>query len=452
MSTRWETQRRAAVALLAFIVVAFGLGLAVSLAPPSDGAEEATSSAGVGQRSLEAARANLERVFGDGVDLVAEDEDEAEKLLSEAYRELETAERAGISARTIGPLRAEVMAGLDRIYRVVTVEDNVVFTFDPAVAGELDLGVLVRGPDLGPYLINRPTNTVWRVDLKAALPTVVFHEGLDVGGVLTAAPRFLGVGGPDLLILDASNALWQWRPTDEVGGGTLARVNVNGAAEWGPDVIGIGTYLRDATQGLYNLYVIDPSLEQIRWYSPAAAGSGFPAPANNWLNAARDVSGVTSMYIDGDIYLSSAGQVERFSAGQIDGWQPVDPGDLLLRDAPRYTALASTTGRREGPIYAYDEANDRVIAFEKSDVDGTFIEQYRLAEGNANMADLRSMYVAQGSEGPPTLVWITATAIHFSRLAPAEVPPPSDSPVPGSAAPITPSGPPAASAPAAVAP
>ena len=59
---------------------------------------------------------------------------------------------------------------------------------------------------------------------------------------------------------------------------------------WGDDVIGIGTFLRDAGRsGLYNLYVVDPSEQQIQAYSPAADGGGFPAKPTGWLATARDV-------------------------------------------------------------------------------------------------------------------------------------------------------------------
>ena len=58
---------------------------------------------------------------------------------------------------------------------------------------------------------------------------------------------------------------------------------------WGDDIRGIGTFLRDASAGLYNLYVIDPSEEQILAYSAAKDGSGFPADPSKRLAVARDM-------------------------------------------------------------------------------------------------------------------------------------------------------------------
>jgi hypothetical protein len=309
---------------------------------------------------------------------------------------------------------------------------------------------MIQGPDGEPYVLDSARNTVWRINLAARDAARVIREGTEAAGAVAAAPRLLAAGGPDLLILDASNVLWRWRPADATGQGTTTRVRVNGAAEWGNDVVAIGTYLRDADRGLYNLYVVDPSLEQIRRYSPAADGGGFPAAASDWLNSTRDVAGVTAMYIDGDVYLASEGEATRFSDGTPGAWEPEPPGDELLRDPPEYRYLASASGRREGRIYAFDPQNDRVLAFDKGATDGSFVEQYRLAEGNDGWADMRGMYVVQGEEDALSLVWCTATQIHVSRLAPipdAAAPSPGASGVPGESGPPASAPPPAASIP-----
>ncbi|HVL53193.1 MAG TPA: hypothetical protein VM344_02930 [Vitreimonas sp.] len=447
ISARRETQRRAAVALLAFIVVAFGLGLAIFMAPRGADPGEVISSVSAGQRALDTAKANLARVFGPGVDLVERNPEQAHGLLTDAYAELDKAEQAGIAARTIRPIREDIVAGLDRLYRMVTVEDRVVFEFDPSLETAVDLVATVRGPEGVPYVLDRANKAVWRANLRERQATLVIREGTEAAGRVAAEPKFLTVGGPDVLILDANNVLWRWRPASDEGRGTLTVVRVTGAAEWGDDIVAIGTYLRDAERGLYNLYLIDPSLEQIRSYSPAADGGGFPAAANNWLNSQRDVSDVTGLYIDGDIYLADGGGVTRFSAGTADGWKPADPGDDLLRDKPAYRSLTSITPRREGRIYLHDPDNQRILAFDKSDRNGAFLEQYRLPAGNEAWADLRSMYVVLGiDDAPPTIVWIDKDRIHFSRLTAVSVEP---SPAPRSPAPTNE---PTASAPAAAAP
>jgi hypothetical protein len=129
---------------------------------------------------------------------------------------------------------------------------------------------------------------------------------------------------------------------------------------------------------------------------------------------------MTSIYIDGDIFVTEDGKVVRMASGNTDRWAAGDPGDTLLREAPRYTLIASAGERRAGVLYAYDAANGRVLAFDKAT--GTFIEQYRLAGGQSGWDSLRAMYVVPDPEddGPPSLYWIGRNALHRALLAPIE--------------------------------
>jgi hypothetical protein len=213
----------------------------------------------------------------------------------------------------------------------------------------------------------------------------------------------MAVGGPDVLVLDAKNVLWRWRPADKKGKGTLTRVKVSGATSWGADVRGIGTFIRKADAGLYNLYVVDPSSRQVLRYSPAADGSGYPAAATDYLATAQSVDEVTSLSIDGDVFLVDAGRIERFVGGRAGDWSTGDPGDALLRPAPSYRLVATSSPVREGLLYGYDPASARVLAFEKAS--GQFREQYRLVGGDPAWNDVRGMVVILGKEGDPSLLW-----------------------------------------------
>jgi hypothetical protein len=186
---------------------------------------------------------------------------------------------------------------------------------------------------------------------------------------------------------------------------------VAGSAEWGDDIPAVGTFIRDADANLYNLYVVNPSEQQILAYAPAADGSGYPTSPNDRLSAPRDLSHVTDMYIDGDIWIVDGGQIKRVVNLKIDDWEAASPGDDVLRGKPSYRSIASAATRREGTIYAYDPTNQRVVAFSK--LNGTFQQQYRLAGGDTGWQDLRSWYVEQGLGGEPdALVWISKDTIH----------------------------------------
>ena len=203
------------------------------------------------------------------------------------------------------------------------------------------------------------------------------REGRKAGGTTVATPRFLAVGGRDLLILDAKNVLWRWRASNDAGKGTLNKVNVNGATQWGDDITAIGTYLRDVERGLANLYVVDPSEQQIRVYFAALDGSGFPAKATGWLATARDVAEMTAMYIDGDMFVVEGGVLERFASGKSDGWEPKELPDGLLREQPAASLVAGQGDRREGTVFTYDREHARLVEYDKAS--GDYLGQYRLA-------------------------------------------------------------------------
>ena len=205
---------------------------------------------------------------------------------------------------------------------------------------------------------------------------VIAHQGGVVRGLKMDIPEFITEGGPDLLILDAKNVLWRWRPADSTGRGTIVRVIVRNSSSWGNDIRGIGTFLRNANQGLYNLYVVDPSQRNIIVYTPALDGS-FPASSTGRLLNPQDVSTVSSMLIDGDIYVTQNGTLIRFIDGAAQGWKAGDPGDEILRAAPQYTLITTATARDTGLVYGYDQPNQRVVAIDKAT--GNIVEQYRLA-------------------------------------------------------------------------
>jgi hypothetical protein len=433
LSARRESQRRAAVALLAFVVVATSLGVGIYVFG-GQGPKEAITSVTAGERALRDAREAIAEVFGPGVDLVEDDPPRALALLSAAYASLDDAAAAGVSAATIRPLRAEVVAGLDELYGVRPVAWNLLYAFpplDPATSTASDIGNVIEGPDGAPYVLDRGTASVWRIDLATGSAALIYRLGTNTAGAVEGAPKFIATGGPDLLILDDQNVLWRWRPSDAAGAGTTTRVRVNGSASWGDDIRDIGTYLRRADAGLYNLYIVDPSEQQILAYSPAADGSGFPARPTGRLAARRSVDTMTSLYIDGDIFVIENGVIERFVSGNSGGWEATDPDDILLRRAPTYTRIASGSGRREGQLYAYDPSNRRVVAFDKAT--GDYVEQYRLAGGDPAWADMRGMFVRPGLEGDPAvLYWAGPEGLYESVLVavpdvPAATPSPSAS-------------------------
>ena len=93
--------------------------------------------------------------------------------------------------------------------------------------------------------------------------------------------------------------------------------------------------------------------------------------------------------------------------------------------------MAGQGERRKGTVFTYDRENARLIEYDKAS--GDYLRQYRLAGGDDGWEDIRGMYVLPGvEEGPPTVVWVSATALHQALLEP--VPDGSASPSPAGSA------------------
>jgi hypothetical protein len=304
------------------------------------------------------------------------------------------------------------------------------YTFTPK-EGEppLDLRHVVRGPDGATYVIETTRQAVYRIDLKERTASAIFRAGDNKAGATVSIPKLLAVGGRDLLMLDSKNVMWRWRAADNEGKGTVTRVRIAGATDWGDDILAIGTFVRLASEGLYNLYVVDQSEEQILAYSPSRDGSGFPARPADWLATTRDIRSMRSLHIDGDLFTVEDGTIMRFVSGKSDGWEPTGPGDTLLRPEPVISVLTGRGDRRAGSVYGYDRRNNRIIELDKAE--GAFRAQYRLAGNIDGWEDIRGMYIAppEEAEAPTVLVWISRDSVHQVVLEPVEdVAPPSPSP------------------------
>ena len=418
LASRRETQRRAAVALLAFLIVFGGLGLGVWAFAPGGTGTQAISSIDAGQHALELIRTNLNEVTGPGVDLIEAEPEQAEELLTQAYEQLSVASSNGIRAATLDPLREQTIAGLDRLYGVIPVATESLFTFKPKEdKPPIDLTGVVRGPDGATFVLDASTKTVWRVDLKNKKATAAVKAGQKARGGTVATPRLIAVGLRDLLVLDSKNQLWRWRAANKDGKGTVTEIRVQGSSSWGDDILALGTFERIASEGLYNLYVVDPSDEQILAYSPARDGSGFPGKPTKWLSTTRATNTMSALHIDGDLFTIENGGITRFVSGKNDGWEGATPDDTLLRSAPSYTLLAGGGERRNGAVYGYDRRNERIVAVDKAD--GHYLAQYRLADDADGWEDMRGFYVVppgEDADAPPQIVWISRNGVNQATL------------------------------------
>jgi hypothetical protein len=422
-TTKRETQRRAALAILAAIglVAVLGVGLWYWRPLRSDTPIDQVNQ---GEAALADAIDSANKVFG-ADDLIHSDPVQAKTLLRDAWSSLAIARSANVDATTISQLDAQLRVGLDELYATTKISATQLYT---APAGA-KVTALTQGPDDAAYAI--VGDTVVRVDPATGASTTVIHTGDGPGGI--AAPRLLARGGPDLLIVDVNGGLWRWRPS-----GALGQIRLSGDQTWDATVVNIQTFLINPDQGLYRIYVPYPKTAQILRYDPTADGGGFAAPAPYFISESVDVASFRELYVDGDVYAVPADNLEQYFSGRQTPFSldpPPDDGDL--RPGHDYALLAATGVRGDGNLYVWDKLWSRILVYDKGA--GAYSTQFLAADGTQPLTDLTGAYVIdRGHTQPPLMVFTTSSGLFTVELGAASTPSPSPSPTPSASATIPP--------------
>ena len=412
-TSRRETQRRAAIALLSFLTVICVLGVGLWYwGGPLRGRENPVDQVSVGEGAFRAAQQKVDQVTGPR-DLLSSDPTAAQALLREAWADLERAAQADVDPAALAELRAEVSAGLDELYEAHRVESVQLY----AAPDGTEISGLTAGPDEAAYVI--VDRSVVRIDRATGQSATIVQSGEGPGAGMDA-PALLSTGGPDLLIVDAGGALWRWRPSDDQGAGTLGLMQVSGEQQWGPDVVDIGTFLINPDQGLYRLYVPHPASSQILRYDPAADGSWPTPPTPYFVGEEEPVADFRQLLIDGDVYALTEEALLRYFGGRLTTFElglPPDAGDI--RPGRDYRRLGHTGTRGTGLLLVWDAMHGRVLVYDKAD--GAYVEQFLAAEGGPSFADVRGMYVLdRGEAEPPLLIWAGPEGLYQTELLPEE--------------------------------
>ncbi|MEO7117536.1 MAG: hypothetical protein ABIZ34_01045 [Candidatus Limnocylindrales bacterium] len=423
--SRRESQRRAAIAFLAFLTVVLALVLFLRFVPrgsESPPVEQVTS----GDAALLEARNLTDTVEND--DLIVSAPERALDLLRKAWADLKIAEEKGIPAADITPERARVSTGLDSLYGTQHLRATIVASLSSGDQPP-DPEDMVLGPDGVAYVVDRSdaARNIQRVDPETGARVVVVRPG-DGGGEGIGTPRLLAVGGPDLFIIDIRGNLWRWRPSDSTGRGTLGQINVAGDVEWGTRIIDFGTFPQATGGELYNLYVVDPDGQQILKYQPTLDGSGYLEPTNYLSTDNEDVASFRQLYIDGSLFALTGDNVIRHVAGQVRPYElDTPPDEPDLRPGHEYLAFDGTGVQDTGRLYVWDTSHARLLIYDKSD--GAFLEQWVAAPGT-DLSDVRGFYVVEDDvtpdpsptgittppTTPPTVVWLTSDSVMQSQL------------------------------------
>jgi hypothetical protein len=421
-SAQLEGRRRIAYAAIGLLLVFAVVGTTVAVLA-NGRQDDPVTRIQQGQSAYDQIQSNLDRLFGDRRDMLTTDPDQAGVLLKESYSLLTVAKQNGYKDEELAESKAKILAGLNRYYHVLVVDPAIVLSFDRD-----ELTAMVRGPDGCAYVLDRTADTLYRVDLAARTRAPVFFKGMDVSASKVGTPLLLATAAQDVLLLDDSNTMWKWRPaiSDTTGKGVQTKVRIDDSVNWGGEIRGFAAWITKPELGLYAVYIVDPTAQQILKYTASGDGSsGYRGAALLWLTNGRDVSNVNDILVDGSLYLSTKGSVLRFDSGSENKrWSLKAPPDTILRpQPPGYTRIAmdDVLHPDEGRLYAYDSLNHRVVAFRKDN--GTYIEQYVVPSTSGQMSALKGMFVVPGvNGGSATLYWIDAGNLLSASLNPATTP------------------------------
>jgi hypothetical protein len=405
-------RRRSAAILLAAVLIA-GVGGATALV--LNGSTPELDSAAKAREALRSAEIGITDALDPQTNLLVNDPARVKSLLLAAVVNLNLAEAGGSPLTQITPLRAQATETLNKIFLVNATTPIGLFDFQAAGA-TVEIQAIVQGPDGLPYVIDKVTGAVYRIDAERGRATVVYQPGFDLYGTRTGRALLLTAAGPDLVVFDASSNLWRWRPSDGAGKGTLVKLRVRDGELWGSDVKAIIGFAADSGTGLYRLYVVDPSARQILRYQPAPDGTGYPATPTAYLINPMSLGAMTGIAIDGDVYMTSGGVLRRYSGGAPDDWSPAEIGDELLRPLLTPTLLMSAGASRTGIIYVWDSSAHRVIAYSKAS-SGAMLAQYVINDGADPVGEILGGYILPAADGgAPTFVWAEAERVRSAVL------------------------------------
>lgn len=254
----------------------------------------------------------------------------------------------------VTPLLPRVERGLAELDAVVA-PAAIELIADLRGFGETPIAVTrLAAGDTHVWLLDEAGRRVIAVALATGAKEVVFAEGEDGAGAPTAIAFADGTrpGGPALLVVDASGALWA-RMAETLERLAFAR----------PDGLAV-TDLRFADGALY---VLDAPAATVHRF--AATADGFSAPPTAAL-AAPELGAARRLAVDGgDIFtVAGDGAARRFS------------GELTLElsqagiDRPLRAAARPWTDGPAGELAFLDAGADRIVVLGR---DGAFRRQYR---------------------------------------------------------------------------
>jgi hypothetical protein len=343
---------------------------------------------------------------------------QAIELIDEAL-EIDPEETAALT------LRQQVVEELDTasvVYRLYTLWELAdLATEDVTAPAELSR-VIVHGPDV--FFLDVAADRVYHRVLSPAgdalevpAPDALLVQKGEQRGAIAVGELvdvvWMSAGGErpgdSLLVVERNGSLLEWDPVSGV-----SVLPVADAANW----------RKPQAAGAYhgNFYLLDPQQNRILKYLPTIAG--YTDPPLDYLAESTqvDLSGAVDMAIDESIYVLLAdGSILKFLGGELQSFRVVD-----IDEPMRNPVAISVTGEgdAQGYVYVADAGLARVVQLTKH---GEFIRQFRAAEGQTQLQDLRGLYVDEASQ---RMYLASGSRLYMAPLS--QTSPASPTPVPAS--------------------
>lgn len=226
--------------------------------------------------------------------------------------------------------------------------------------------IVAHWPDV--FVLDRGTQRIYRYlvndDGSGAAPAsgdgVILRTGDKVGDrTVGELIDMLWIDAGRLVVIDRSGTFLQYDPVKFAWSARAA----SDASQW--------TRVSLASSYIGNLYLLDPSRNQILKYVASADGAWTSSVTYFAPGVNVDLSGAIDLAIDGDVWvLRVDGSLWRFTAGKLADFIPRD------LDTPLSKPTSLFTSQMLVGVYIADAGNQRIVRLDK--VTGKLIRQFRV--------------------------------------------------------------------------
>jgi hypothetical protein len=350
----------------------------------------------------------------EGADLVDRNPERASELLTDAFGAIEHAISAGVPAEQLDPLRGRVETRMDKLYRVTRIAEVATVADLASAFTDIEPREMVTATDGSLWILETGRGRVIRIEPGSWQTEVVYRAGQELSGGVAGEPWLIATAATDVVIVDRQRQAWRLDLEERLA----RRMPLNGIEQ----VSGASTLLSALQHRppllIFNLYLVDAASGEVhKWTPPAFLPVTYPDPPEPFLTDEPDLPPLDArdLAVDANLWLLHASTVTRVNFGlplPQSEYSLDPPTDADLRPELDYRLLArATVGDRE-QFYVYDQANARILGFQRAD--GAYVRQWLAPRDGPDTQLLDSVLglaVTSVADGPPAALLLTAEGV-----------------------------------------